>query len=111
MLEDYYKTHHQVTLTSPVLEQQHAVNARYLRPLASVTCALTYYIESTTATTSIQQDQDPFSSFRTMVMTLGPAVFVLWKAILAKQRILLMKPAPPMEKLCHFGKYAKPAEG
>ncbi|SAM02788.1 hypothetical protein [Absidia glauca] len=101
LLEEYYKTHH-LTLTSPVLERQHAVNARYLRPFDSVTCALTYYIESTTAATSTQQDQDPFSSFRTMVMTLGPAVFVLWKAILAKQRILLMKPAPPMEKLCHF---------
>lgn len=106
LLEDYFKEHHR-TFTSPVLDR-HPVSPRYLRPFDSVPCALTYYIESTTTATSIQgqQDQDPFSSFRTMVTTLGPAVFVLWKAVLAKQRILLMKPTPPMEKLCHLGKWS-----
>lgn len=46
------------------------------------------------------------SSLHEIIVLLGPSIFILWKSILLKQRILLMNKCPPMEKLCHFGKFS-----
>ncbi|ORZ11578.1 hypothetical protein BCR42DRAFT_421369 [Absidia repens] len=81
-LEDYYNAH------------------RY-KP--SATEQMHYYITRERLQQQQQwHTQDIPRAFSDMVRLLGPSVFVLWKAILLKQRILMMKPSPPMEQLCYF---------
>ncbi|CAO3588329.1 unnamed protein product [Absidia cylindrospora] len=113
VMEEYYHTHrYQPTST----QQLHyyitpvPLNIRYFQPFESVPYALAYYVESSVFPLSserLQQQQqwhtqDIPRAFSDMVLLLGPSVFVLWKAILLKQRILMMKPSPPMKKTCYF---------
>ncbi|KAI8333072.1 hypothetical protein BC941DRAFT_435018 [Chlamydoabsidia padenii] len=107
LLKDYFDKYHLIEHQQQQQPHQDLtpISPRYLQPFESIPSALSYYVESsTTIATTIdsQHGQDPFLSFTDMVFELGPTVFVLWKAVLMKQRILLMKSAPPMEKLCHF---------
>ncbi|CAO3628234.1 unnamed protein product [Cunninghamella blakesleeana] len=73
-----------------------SINQTYLETFDSVEKALSSYTES-----KLHQ-MIHASSLHEMVTLLGPSIFILWKSILLRQRILLMNKNPPMEKLCHF---------
>ncbi|KAI8093918.1 uncharacterized protein BX664DRAFT_330963 [Halteromyces radiatus] len=113
-LKNYYDIHRQpVTISAPStarLQQNYSMSVpmdiRFFRPFDSVSQAISFYIQSIPSTTAQKQfeqhSQDPSHSFSDMVVAFGPTLFVLWKSTLLKQRILLMSPSPPMEKLCHY---------
>lgn len=48
------------------------------------------------------EDLHPAHSFPDFVRTMGPNIFLLWKAAILKKRILILTSAP-VEKACQFG--------
>ncbi|CAO3646065.1 unnamed protein product [Cunninghamella echinulata] len=95
ILVDYYEKYNQNAQrfnATPSI----SINQNYLTTFDSVEQALLFYTES-------KQHQMILSTpLHEMISLLGPSIFILWKSILLKQRILLMNKCPPMEKLCHF---------
>ncbi|KAI9307564.1 hypothetical protein BJ944DRAFT_261705 [Cunninghamella echinulata] len=95
VLIDYYEKHNQNSLQFNVTPSI-SINQNYLTTFDSVEQALLFYTESK------QHQKTLLTPLHEMISLLGPSIFILWKSILLKQRILLMNKCPPMEKLCHF---------
>lgn len=49
------------------------------------------------------EDSHPAHAFPDFVRTLGPNIFLLWKAAILKKRILILT-STPVEKACQFGR-------
>ncbi|KAI8071276.1 hypothetical protein BC940DRAFT_294040 [Gongronella butleri] len=111
---EYYEQH---AHRGPFLSSQRVYYAsrhpdpQLLQPFDGVQQTMVYYLESAAAARTQAKAiangtepnaDDPTTSLPDLLATLGPTIFVIWKSLLARRRVLLMTSAPPMQQLCHF---------
>ncbi|ORX46306.1 hypothetical protein DM01DRAFT_1386276 [Hesseltinella vesiculosa] len=102
---DYFQLSQQSAKQEPIhplVTQQ--LPSQYLQPFDTMHTLITSYLATVMSypeSNSLSHD-DPASSTMDLLSTFGPNIFAIWKSILARQRVMLIGSAPPMQRLCHF---------